>query len=309
MMWTRRLNWGTAGCGALLAALMVLAGCSDWNAQTRGEAITSDSNVAGAQHALTGANSFSAKLGQEYYSVAKQRADEQDWVDADYFARKSMAASAGEVVPPEDNAKWGISGEQRNAVAPEPDTRGHMAAIRNDLIAVLDAGGRAQYPALAARTQARYDCWIERSEHTASLDFNGACHKEFDARLSDLKVLVYKPGPVHAYFEPNSAVLTSEAQHELSNVAGLVKDGSSRLKVVAHADRVGSDSHNMKLSQKRAESVRNALESGGVDASRIDITWYGERRVPVPTRDGEAEGKNRVADVVTVISTQAAEVR
>lgn len=307
---TSRLQqkWSAAGCGVLLASAVALAGCSDWNAQTRGEVITSDSNVAGAQQALTGTNSFTAKLGQEYYNVAKQRADEQDWVDADYFARKSSAASAGEVVPPEENAKWAISGEQPTAVAPEPDTRGHMAAARTELIAVLDAGGRTQYPALAARTQARYDCWIERTEHTASLDFNGACHKEFDTRLSDLKVLVYKPAPVHAYFEINSAVLTSDAQRQLGNVAGLVKDGTSRIKVVAHADRVGSDGYNLKLSQKRAEAVRDALESGGVDASRIDITWYGERRVPVSTRDGEAEGKNRVADVATVISTQAAEV-
>ncbi|GEM_PF-381899 len=303
-----RMPRSAVGCGVLLAGAIALAGCSDWNMQTRGEAISSGGNVAGAQGALTDGTSFTAKLGQEYYTIAKLRTDQQDWVDADYFARKSMAASAGEVVPPEENAKWGISGEQLGAVAPEPDTRAYMAVARKDLVAVLDAGGRAQYPALAARTQARYDCWVERTEHTASLDFNGMCHKDFDARLSDLKVLVYKPAPVNAYFETNSATLTPAAQRELSNIAGLVKDGTSRIKVAAHADRTGSDGYNMKLSEKRAAAVRDALEAGGVAASRIDIAWYGERRVPVPTANGRAEAKNRVAEAATVISTQAAEV-
>lgn len=273
-----------------------------------GEAITSDSNVAAAHQALTGGNSFAARLGQEYYTIASQRADNKDFVDADYFARKSMAASEGQAVPPEESGKWNIPGEQANVPAPAPSTQAYMIEKRKDLVAVLDAGGRDRYPALAARTQARFDCWVERTEHTAASDFNGACYKDFATRLSDLKVLVYQPGPVHAYFETGSAVLTAEAQHEVSTAAALVKDGTSRLNVVAHADRVGSDRYNMQLSRKRAEAVRDAFEAGGVDASRIDIAWTGERRPPVSTRDGQAETKNRVADTAIVISTQAAEV-
>jgi len=303
-----RMKLGTTGCGALLAGVLLLAGCSNYDATTRGEVLTSDSNVGAAHQALTGGSGFTARLGQEYYTIASQRVGDKDWIDADYFARKSIAASQGQVVLPEANTKWGIPGASAATAAPEPDTRGHMAAARQDLLAVLDAGGRERYPALAARTQARYDCWVERTEGTGAADFNGQCHKDFDSHLSDLKVLVYRPAPANAYFQTGSAELTAEAKRDLNSAAAMAKDGTARFQVAGHADRVGSDSANMILSQKRAEAVRNALEADGIDASRIDVTWTGERSVPVPTRDGQAEVKNRVVTAATVLPVQAAEL-
>ncbi len=49
-----------------------------------------------------------------------------------------------------------------------------------------------------------------------------------------------------------------------------------RINVEGHADRIGSDSYNLKLSYQRAESVKAHLVSRGIDPSRIVATGKGE---------------------------------
>jgi OmpA-OmpF porin, OOP family len=46
--------------------------------------------------------------------------------------------------------------------------------------------------------------------------------------------------------------------------------------VTGHADRIGTDAYNMKLSQRRADAVKEYLESQGVDKSRIETAAKGE---------------------------------
>ena len=57
---------------------------------------------------------------------------------------------------------------------------------------------------------------------------------------------------------------------------------------VGHADRFGSDAYNLKLSMRRAESVKAYLVSKGIDAKRISIDGKGERQ-PV-TKPGDCKG-------------------
>jgi len=49
-----------------------------------------------------------------------------------------------------------------------------------------------------------------------------------------------------------------------------------RLDAVGHADRIGKDSYNLRLSQQRAEAVRAYLVGKGVDAVRIRTESKGE---------------------------------
>lgn len=54
-----------------------------------------------------------------------------------------------------------------------------------------------------------------------------------------------------------------------------------------HADAVGDDSRNLKLSQRRAEAVRNGLIAQGLDPKRVETLAYGES---LPTADNSSAG-------------------
>ena len=59
------------------------------------------------------------------------------------------------------------------------------------------------------------------------------------------------------------------------------KRGDSRVNLVGHTDRLGSDEYNMRLSQRRAETVRTYLINRGVNAATLTATGAGELQ-PLP---------------------------
>ena len=288
-----RHRW--CGYGAALVSDVGLAACTDWSFDhpMPGNATTVGMTTSAAQDALrTGDPSFNAQLGTEYYALSKVRAAGQDWVDADYFARKSLAASKNESVPPEDNRNWGVPGQA------DKGTRDEMEHARQRLMAVLDGGGRAKYPALSAQAQTRYDCWVERSEANLQAQFKGECHRQFVSNVSDLEVLLHPPGPYHAYFSFNGRTLTPEGVDEMRKAATTIpQDGTARVMVVGWADRVGGEGYNKNLSDSRAAAVRQALTANGMADDRIDVMAKGEQDLPVPTADNVREQKNRVVRV------------
>src|SRR5262249_25708166 len=84
------------------------------------------------------------------------------------------------------------------------------------------------------------------------------------------------------------------------SVAGVIhRDDSARIDLVGKADRVGTDAYNMKLSERRANTVHDALVADGVSTDRIGVRWVGEREPPVPTADGVYEPRNRVVTMTT----------
>jgi OOP family OmpA-OmpF porin len=103
------------------------------------------------------------------------------------------------------------------------------------------------------------------------------------------------------FFEFNKATIKSVSFGLLNEVAQALKDNPKiKVEVQGHTDSVGSDARNLKLSQKRAESVRTYLVKQGVDSSRMVPKGYGET-VPIAdnrTKDGRAENR-RVEFVIT----------
>lgn len=313
------------GCGVMMVSALALGACGQFEAAHPGNPTTEGRNLDAAKTAaLKSGRDFNGSVARDYYAVATRRAKDQDLVDADYFARKSMTAAAGETVlpergnvpenpitvgPSEMSSAAGPQVEPHNWLIPgnadpnmgEPAT---MLDARNHLMAALDGGGRDRYPVLAARTQALYDCWIERSEHLGATGFNGQCRQGFVRDYSDLNVLLHPPGQRAAYFDYNSAKLTSQGQEQVRQAVALVRDGTARLKIVGMADRSGASEHNMKLSQQRAETIRDAAIAAGLPANRIDIQWTGENKPPVATKDNVREQQNRVVQIDTVMPVQ-----
>ena len=89
-----------------------------------------------------------------------------------------------------------------------------------------------------------------------------------------------------------------EAQQILNQVAGIAKkEQGVHVVLVGKAERAGSDAYNLRLSKRRAETVRSALVQNGVPAGRIETRWVGEREPPVPTADNVREPRNRVVEI------------
>lgn len=65
--------------------------------------------------------------------------------------------------------------------------------------------------------------------------------------------------------------------------------------VTGHADRIGTDAYNQKLSQRRADALKAYLVDQGVEANRIETAAKGESE-PVVSCDnvkGKVSGKNK----------------
>jgi OOP family OmpA-OmpF porin len=80
-----------------------------------------------------------------------------------------------------------------------------------------------------------------------------------------------------ALFDFNKADLRPEGKAKLDDVAAKIK--SIKLEViiaVGHADRIGKDAYNQKLSEQRSASVKAYLVSKGVEANRVYAEGKGE---------------------------------
>ena len=95
-------------------------------------------------------------------------------------------------------------------------------------------------------------------------------------------------------FDFDKATLRQEDIGSLDNdVATLKTWGDVDIEVAGHTDSMGSDAYNMKLSQQRAEAVRNFLISRGVAADRLTAKGYGESQPVADNATEEGRFKNR----------------
>ena len=94
-------------------------------------------------------------------------------------------------------------------------------------------------------------------------------------------------------FEFNQATLTPEARALLDKevIERMRQFGSIKIiRISGHADRLGGEQYNDKLSYRRAEAVRAYLVSKGVDRSQITLFAFGEAR-PVSACADSKPGK------------------
>jgi OOP family OmpA-OmpF porin len=62
---------------------------------------------------------------------------------------------------------------------------------------------------------------------------------------------------------------------------------------VGHADRIGNDKYNQKLSEKRAESVKAHLVAKGIEPNRIYTEGKGEKQPVTGDKCGKSEVKSK----------------
>jgi hypothetical protein len=95
------------------------------------------------------------------------------------------------------------------------------------------------------------------------------------------------------YFNTGQSALSPEAQATITQAAATFRQGGTAVAVKGHADRVGDQGANLRLSLQRTAAVKGALMQNGVPESAIRSGSLGEENLPVPTADQVPERLNR----------------
>src|SRR6202167_1979522 len=105
-------------------------------------------------------------------------------------------------------------------------------------------------------------------------------------------------------FDFNKYTLKPGAREKMAKVSGiLLAYPGLKLQLEGHTDSVGSDDYNLKLSQERADAVRDFLAEQGVPAPNISSVGLGKSD-PVATNDTSA-GRQQNRRVELVVSGEA----
>ncbi len=105
-------------------------------------------------------------------------------------------------------------------------------------------------------------------------------------------------GPYIVFFDWDKSNLLPAATSVLDNaVSQYANCGNARVMLAGHADKSGSNTYNVGLSQRRNTAVRGYLESKGINGSAISTEAFGETAPLVQTADGVREPQNRRVEV------------
>jgi len=100
-------------------------------------------------------------------------------------------------------------------------------------------------------------------------------------------------------FDTGKSVLNPGAQQQLFRVVTFLRENPDRqLLVEGHTDAVGSESTNLSLSQRRADSVTAFLAQNGIAGSRVATRGYGESRPIVGNDTPAGRQQNRRVEIV-----------
>ena len=82
--------------------------------------------------------------------------------------------------------------------------------------------------------------------------------------------------------------------------AALTAHATLKISVEGHTDDRAAEDYNLKLSQRRAEAVRDYLIKKGIDPARLTAIGYGESRPAVPGKSEAARDQNRRVEFIIV---------
>ena len=285
------------------AALLSLTSCAAYTARVQLDALNK---------AVPSGSPFTQRLTVEYRDLANYDETElMSYVNAEHFSRKGLKSAKGEIVPPENPSEWHVP----------PADIDTLLESRQKLVDLLDNGGREDTPDMAAVAQARFDCWVERSEKGDVQDVD-VCRSQFEQALTQISGGIsqanapqpqmpgtggtYRSGSTEAelheamflvFFDWNKATITKTGAQVIDTVVSEAQRlGAHSVDVTGFTDLSGTDKYNLKLSVKRAAAVKAALSKHGLSLT-VETSGKGETSPIVATGKGVKEPANRRAEI------------
>lgn len=117
-----------------------------------------------------------------------------------------------------------------------------------------------------------------------------------------VEVSVPEPEPVvvkgSAGFESGSNSLTPEGKAEINRMAKELETADiASIVIIGHTDSSGPEEFNLKLSEKRAEAVREELIADGIDPNIVEARGMGETQPIADNSTVEGRAKNRRVEI------------
>lgn len=102
-------------------------------------------------------------------------------------------------------------------------------------------------------------------------------------------------------FGSDSADIDPRYHSELDDVARVLRSNPGlRVRIDGHTDASGSEEYNTRLSERRAEAVRDYLVDTGIGADRVEAAGLGESQPIASNATREGRAKNRRTEVTVL---------
>lgn len=277
---------------AAVALAITLAACSSTPTTTsqldaaRGDFVAAQANPAIAANAPLEFKAAADALDQA--NVAAANRDSLNEIDRLAYIAKQKIATAQEVARQKQaEAEFAQAGRQRDEVRLEART----AEARR---AQADAE-RAKSQAEQARREAEMAASSARNEQAK----NAALQQQ----LADLQAKQTERGMVvtlnDVLFNVDRAELSAEGMRTVQKLADvLAQEPKSMVLVEGFTDSTGGTAHNLDLSQRRADAVRQALVGLGADPARIATKGYGAAYPVASNSEAASRQLNRRVEIV-----------
>jgi outer membrane protein OmpA-like peptidoglycan-associated protein len=235
-----------------------------------------------------------AKARQDAIAETQRRqAAEEARVQAEQARAQAQAAQADAERMKAEAVK---ARQEAEAARKEADTARAAAEQQKQALAVeADKARKAAEESDRLRQQAEQEKADLRSQLLQQLNTILATRDTARGLIANMSDVLFKTG---------SFELLSGARERLAKVSGIViAHPGLHLEVEGHTDAVGSDDYNQKLSENRAQAVRDYLVQQGISDNSIVSRGLGKTQ-PVATND-TAEGRQQNRRVELVLSGEA----
>jgi outer membrane protein OmpA-like peptidoglycan-associated protein len=249
---------------------------------------------------------YNSYLALEYLQFARNLASVKDNKNAQFFAKKGLETSHGEIVIPENPITWKA----------DPAQIEEMILMQKRLeLVLIEPQLKFYLPIQLAHLTYLYDCWVSReSKAVFRVDELAQCRTRFSKLLDEIerytddlkkdkqpKVEIKDPEieRFEILFDLNVAKLNDKGLKDMLKVLKYLEslNGNYRILVVGNADRVGIELYNQTLALNRAEVIRDYLIKNGAFENLVELRSFGEDFPDIVTKNGSQQQLNRAVGI------------